>query len=137
MPDIFVPADTTGNTPYLREMIGKGVVTDFVLSWEDKHRKEVLRKYHTVDDYIAHFHLSEKEINNLRKMGEDRGVKADDALFDRSFDQMLLLMRALIARDLWNSTAYFRIINEKTPVFQKALELLKDPERYQKVLSGK
>ncbi len=137
MPDIFVPADTTGNTPYLREMIGKGVVTDFVLSWEDKHRKEVLKKYHTVDDYIAHFHLSEKEINNLRKMGEDRGVKADDALFDRSFDQMLLLMRALIARDLWNSTAYFRIINEKTPVFQKALELLKDPERYQKVLSGK
>ena len=137
MPDIFVPADTTGNTKYLREMIGKGVVTDFVLSWEDDHRKETLRKYPDVDDYINNFTLSDKDLLRLREMGEKQKIKTDDVMFERSREQMLLLIRALIARDLWNSTAYFRIINEKAPVFRKALGILKDPEAYQKVLSGK
>jgi carboxyl-terminal processing protease len=118
-------------------MIGKGVVTDFVLSWEDDHRKETLRKYPDVDDYINNFTLSDKDLLRLREMGEKQKVKADDAMFERSREQMLLLIRALIARDLWNSTAYFRIINEKAPVFRKALGILKDPEAYQKVLSGK
>jgi carboxyl-terminal processing protease len=137
MPDIFVPADTAGNTPYLREMIGKGVVTDFTLSWVDEHRKETLKKYPSVDDYIRGFTLPEKDVRHLREMGEKRGVKADDAVFDRSRKQLLLLIRALLARDLWDSTAYFRILNEEAPVFLKALEIVKDPGRYQKVLSGK
>ena len=90
-----------------------------------------------MDDYINNFTLSDKDLLRLREMGEKQKIKADDAMFERSREQMLLLIRALIARDLWNSTAYFRIINEKAPVFRKALGILKDPEAYQKVLSGK
>ncbi len=137
MPDIFVPADTAGNTKYLREMIGKGVVTDFVLSWQDEHRKAVLKKYPSVDDYIRNFSLPAKDIARLREMGEKQHIVADDALFERSRDHLLLLIRALIARDLWNSTAYFRIINEESSVFKRAVEILEDPAKYQKVLSGK
>ena len=70
-------------------------------------------------------------------MGEKQHIIADDALFERSRDHMLLLIRALIARDLWNSTAYFRIINEDSPVFRKALEIIEDPVKYQEIFSGK
>ncbi len=136
MPDIFVPADTAGNTSYLREMIGKGVVTDFVLDWQDRHRKEVLKKYPTVEEFIRDFSLPGKDVERLRKLGESKGIKASDTLFRRSSNHLLLLVKAIIARDLWDSTAYYRILNPTSSVYRKALEMLNDPEAYEKVLSG-
>ncbi len=137
MPDIFVPADTTGNTVYLRKMVGQGVVTSFVLGWEDAHRKEILRKYPTADDYVNNFRLPEEVIPELRKAGEEKKIKADEEVFRQSEPKLRLLVRALIARNIWNSTAYFRIVNEESPDFLKAVDLINDDSAYQKLLKGK
>ncbi len=137
MPDIFVPADTAGNTSYLRDMIGKGVVTNFALSWVDAHRIQTRRKYASVDDYISRFRLSNDDLLKLREAGEEKQVVAREEMFKESEYRLRMYIRALIARDLWNSTAYFKILNEDSPVFRKAVAVLHEDQQYQKKLAGK
>ena len=137
MPDVFVPADTSGNTIYLRQMVAQGVVTGFVLGWQDAHRKKLLHKYPTMDDFIQNFQLSDEVMQELRKAGEGKKIKADEVMFKQSEPKLRLFMRALIARDLWNSTAYYKIVNEDSPDFLKAVELINNHPVYQKILDGK
>ena len=137
MPDFFVPADTSANTPYLRQMVGQGIVTNVVLAWEDAHRKQMLGEYPAVSDYIKKFRLPEAIIQDLRKAGEEKNIKTDEASFKKSEPKLRLLVRALIARDLWNSTAYFRIVNQESPDFLKAVDLIHDDPVFQRLLEEK
>jgi carboxyl-terminal processing protease len=41
MPDIFVPADTTGNSTYLFKLMQKGLVYQYAFDYADKHRSEL------------------------------------------------------------------------------------------------
>jgi carboxyl-terminal processing protease len=43
----------------------------------------------------------------------------------------------LIARDLYNSSAFYRIINEENDIFQEGLEIISDDSRYEGLLQGK
>jgi len=137
MPDVFVPADTSANTSYLHQMIGQGVVTSFVLEWEDAHRKQILGKYPTVDAFIKNFRLSDDFMHNMRIAGEEKKIKAEEETFKQSAPKLRLLIRALIARNIWNSSAYFRIVNEESPDFLKAVDLINNDQIYQKILEGK
>jgi len=136
MPDIFVPADTTGFTKYYQDLISKGIITDFVLSWEDLHRNQLLKKYPTADSFISGFSFSKEDMEHLRNMGDKKHVTVNDAMFNISGRRLKELIRALIARDVWNSTAYFRIINSDSPIIKRAVNTLEDEQAYQKKLSG-
>lgn len=40
----------------------------------------------------------------------------------RTLPYMRTQLKALVARDLWNMSEYFQIINSQNPILQKALE---------------
>lgn len=45
-------------------------------------------------------------------------------------------LKALIARDLWDTNEYFEVINTKNDFVKKALEILQDNEQYNKLLKN-
>ena len=47
MPDIFVPLDTIGGTNYLYELRYRGIIQEFALSYVDKQRERLRKKYKT------------------------------------------------------------------------------------------
>ena len=65
----------------------------------------------------------------LQQQAEKEGIEPDpDGLF-RSRALIELRLKALIARDIWDTSAYWRMINGDNPVdrsFHKALEALQD-----------
>ena len=46
----------------------------------------------------------------------------------------MLQIKALIARDLYDMTEYFQVINDDNESFQEALRLINDEQRYEKEL---
>lgn len=58
----------------------------------------------------------------------------DMAQFEKSKPLVKLQIKALIARDLWNINEYFQIINEKNEFLKKAIEIMKNPNEYNKLL---
>ncbi len=126
MPDVFVPFDTTYNSKYLADLQRKSVVFEFALSYTDKNRKSLNNTYPNVNVFQNKFTVDDKFLDELVALGVKKGVALDSTGFSTSRELMRVQVKALIARDLWNSSAYWQIINEMVPAYQKAHETLKD-----------
>lgn len=124
MPDYFIPIDTTRFTKYHRELSQKGVLLQTHLQQIELHRREWLKRYPSFEKFETHFIISDELLQNLRQAGEKEKITCTEEEFKQSVPQLKLLLKALIARDLWTMQEYYRIINEKEPVIQEALRLM-------------
>jgi carboxyl-terminal processing protease len=134
MPDIFVSADTSAYSDYYRELIAKGIINKFTLEYGDKNRTRLNSDYKTFDKFEKEFNFSSRDIEDLKKMGEDVGIKFNEAEFKTSEKEILTTMKGLIARDIWEMTEYYRIVNTDDVVINKALQIITDKNAYNKIL---
>ena len=75
-----------------------------------------------------------ERLNSFTKAAENAGVKFNEKQFAVSKGEILKILKALVAYDLWQSTEYFRIYNEGDVVIAKALKVLGDDKEYNKIL---
>lgn len=129
MPDYFVPIDTSANTGYLRSLFSNGVFNRFVLGYIDRERPVLERRYKNFDAFNSKFDASGL-LDALVAFAEEEGVADDDADFQRSKEQLAMLIKAYVARDLWDTGQFFQVFNESDPIFQKAREVLEEPHFY-------
>jgi carboxyl-terminal processing protease len=61
-------------------------------------------------------------------------VEWDEEEFERSEKLLFTQLKALIARDIYDSSAYFKIINDENEIFQEGLRIIKTPEKYNDLL---
>lgn len=125
IPDRFVAADTVKYTRYHRELVAKGAVNQAVMALMDQHRREWERRYKTVDDFCRRFTVTDDMLATLQQKADEVKVKHDDALYDASLPLIRTQLKALIARDLWDMSAYFRIINETNDAIPAAIEAVR------------
>lgn len=136
MPDIFVPADTVGFSDYYRDLIQRGILNHFILDYIDTHRKTLRKQYPDFERFDRHFRVGEELMEKLVSYAEKDGLPRDREQIDQSRELIALLIKALIARDLWDTTEYFRVVNQVDPTLAKAVDLLQDNEQYSRILLG-
>ena len=134
MPDVFVALDTSYNSVYFRKLAGKNVLNTFVLDYYDKNRHRLGDQYKTFDDFKNKFQFSEDDIKAFIAKGETEGVKFNEADFKNSKDEILLILKALVATNMWQINEYFRIVNSNDKVIDKALNVISDKNRYNLIL---
>ena len=134
MPDIFVAADTSNYSDYYRNLVRKGVFNTFTLEYADKNRNRIKTLFPKFDDFQKKFEFTADELKSFIKVGEDAGVKFNEQGYSVSKDEMLRILKAQIAGNIWNTTEFFRIINEDDVVIAKALKVLADEKAYYKIL---
>ncbi|HQV53078.1 MAG: S41 family peptidase [Flavobacteriales bacterium] len=129
MPDVFVPIDTTLSSPYFGQLVRKGILNTYALAYVDENRRTLLTQYHNVAEFDKDFVIGPDLFKGLERAAEQEGVEMDPADKIRSKDLIALRLKALIARDLWDTSAYWQVINTDNPVdrtFQRAIEALSD-----------
>jgi carboxyl-terminal processing protease len=129
LPDVFVPIDTTQSSAYFGQLVRKGVLNTFALSYVDDHREELKQRYAGPDQFRQAFQVGDVMLDALEAYAAKEGIAPDAAGMDRSEALIALRLKALLARDLWDTSAYWQMINAENPVdrsFQKALEVLSD-----------
>lgn len=134
MPDVFVPLDTTLYTDYHRDIVAKGTLNQYALKYIDANRKKLEKKYKKVDAYVRDFEVDDKMMQALREMGDADSVEYDAEEAAKSHDLIARQLKALIARDLFDMTAYFMVMNPIDAVYLKGLEIINDDEYYYKLL---
>jgi carboxyl-terminal processing protease len=137
MPDLFVPADTSNYTDYYRSIVRKGVFNTFSLEYTDKNRKPIASEFKQFDDFKARFYFSQDDVASFLKKAEESGVKYDDSQFKISRNDILTVLKGLIAANIWQLNEYYRIINEDDVVIKNALKILSDKPAYNKILGYK
>lgn len=135
MPDLFVPIDTTAFTPYYRNLVAKGVLNRFCITYVDRNRSQLNREYPDVDVFIAKFNVDSAMMNDIVQLGVADSVKLDSAQLERSRPMIETIVKGIIARDLFDTSAYFRVVNPQlSPVYREALGLINDERRYNRLL---
>lgn len=134
MPDVFLPVDTSFNSTYFRRMAGKNVFNAFTLEYFDKNRISLNSKFKSFNDFKEKFQFSPEDIKTFIAKGEAEGIKYDENQFNISKEEMLLILKGLVATNLWNINEYYQIINENDSDIEKALKVISDKNSYNKIL---
>ncbi len=125
MPDYFVPLDTTQYTKFHRQLAAKSVIINANLRYVDNHRKQLRKQYPTFESFRNGFVVPQKLVDDIVAEAEKEKVKPkDDEELRLTIPRLKLQLKALIARDLWDMSEYFAIINEGSDIVNKALEII-------------
>lgn len=124
MPDYFVPLDTTLYTPFYRQLAARSYIINANLKYVDAHRKALKQQYPDFATFLARYEVPQSLLDGIRKTAEKDKVKPkDEAEWKKSLPQLRLQLKALVARDLWDMSQYFQVVNEANPIVQKAIVL--------------
>jgi carboxyl-terminal processing protease len=134
MPDVFVAADTSYNTVYLSRLNGKNVFSSFSLEYFDKNRVTLSSQYKSFEEFKNKFHFSPDEIKSFIAKGEAEGVKYNDDQFNRSKNEIMLVLKGFIASNMWQTGDFYHIVNENDKVIEKALKIVSDKKSYNTIL---
>jgi carboxyl-terminal processing protease len=107
--------------------------TDYAL----KHRDAIKAQYGDFENYNKDFVVDQDLINGLKKAAEDAKVEWNDEQFKHSEKFILLQMKALIARNVWETQQYYQVMASTDPGVQKALEVLGNDKEYNNILKGR
>ncbi len=157
MPDIYVPLDTTRFTRLHREMSAKSCINTTALKWTDTNRKRLTKEYNAnayrkqrarmlegksinYEDYRegferfkANFTVPQEMLDMLRQKAVEAKIEVTDSAFQASLPMLTLQLKAYIARDLFDMSEYFEIINPTSEIYQRGLEAIKDENNFQNI----
>jgi carboxyl-terminal processing protease len=134
MPDVFVALDTSYNSTYFRKIAGKNVLNSFALEYMDKNRDALSRKYKTFEDFKKEFEFTPEDIRDFIAKGEAEGVPYDENQYNISRSEIFLILKGLVASNIWQVSEYYEIINQNDKVIEKALNVISDSRGYNKIL---
>lgn len=134
-PDRFVPLDTSHYTKYYRNVLAKGLLNRFAISYVDAHRKEILRQFETDNEYVDGFIISDDMLDEIREMADKDGVTFNEEEFRCSRPLFEMILKALIGRDIYDNQTYFKVYNRFDPIFAEALRVINSPE-YDSILGA-
>lgn len=127
VPDVTVPVDTTGVSPYLVQLARRGVQNEYAADYLARNRAQLVALYPTFERFAEGFAVDSAMLEELAAAGERAGVPADPAGMERSHDLLAVQIEAIIARSLYGPTAYYRIVNRTgNPSLDRALHILRN-----------
>ena len=135
MPDIFIPMDTSMYYRYFNNLIRKNVLFPYVVGFIDKNRDQLKAKYKTFDDFKQNFHVTDQMMEDLIKAGEAEKIKRDNESLKISGIIIARQIRAFVAREIFETGAFYQIMTEEDKEVEKALEILADQHAFNRYLN--
>jgi carboxyl-terminal processing protease len=129
MPDVFVPLDTTKVSDYFAKIRRKGIMYEFILTYLDGNRGKLLAKYPTFNTFNEKY-VADDILNKLVDFAQEKGIEKDDKGLEESKDILALNLKALLARNLYDNSAFYQIINELNDSYLKAIEIMNKVDKY-------
>ena len=137
MPDVFVPADTSNNSPYFNKLIAKGVLNTFTLEFFDRNRSKLTSQYKSFSDFKSRFNFSPDDIKAFIAKGESEGVKFNEEQYNKSKEEILSILKGYVASNMWQTNELYQIVNEGDKVIARALQVISDKKLYNSILGNK
>ena len=90
------------------------------------HGYEVPYLTDDIDEFAERFVVDEELLGSLRAAAEKDSITpaGGEEEYQRSLPMLSLQLKALLARDIWNTSEYMQIFNSEDENFKKALELV-------------
>ena len=127
MPDYFVPLDTLAYTKFHRELSAKSYIINANLKYVDANRKALRKRWTSFEEFRRDFVFPKEEIDKMiADAAKDKIVPKDNAELEKTLPKLSMQLKALVARDLWDMSEYFAIINEESEIVRKGVEVIRN-----------
>jgi len=134
MPDVFVPLDTTTNTPYYRALVGRGIVNRAYLTYLQENREKLKKLYPDFISFKNKFDIPQNVLESMLARANELKIEFKKEEYERSLPLLKIQLKALIAGDLWTTNEFYQIIDQLNDSLQKAVEILQKKGEYEKLL---
>lgn len=121
MPDIFVPNDTAEITSYYLNVLNKGLLQKFSFDFTDRHRAE-LKNAGSVNAMLKVLPPDEELLVEFVDYAKSNGVPARWYYINISRKLIVKDLKALIARDVFGTSAFYKVNNLTDPTVVRALQ---------------
>jgi carboxyl-terminal processing protease len=75
LPDVFIPIDTNRASDFFVDLRRTGTINSFVMSYLDRERQNLIRKYPTFQDFYNNFEIAGAFTEEFEKFAENAGVR--------------------------------------------------------------
>jgi len=123
MPDVFVPLDENLGMGFYNKLINKGLIFRFAFEYTDEHRKE-FQQYEDFENFDKQFQVLPDMFSDLVKFAIKNGVKEGEESIKKSRHKAETMLKAYIARNLYDNNGFYPIYLSIDNVFQEALDQL-------------
>lgn len=125
-PDVVVAIDTSMNSEYYFKFLRKGVIFNFAQDYATKNKVKLLSKYPNQDYFVDKFTIDKETMNDLLDKGAKEEIPRNDSSFQISEKLFHTVLKANIARYLYNSQAFYKVIMNVDPIVQRAIALSRE-----------
>ncbi|MDR1455718.1 MAG: S41 family peptidase [Tannerella sp.] len=134
MPDVFIPLDSARYTDYHRKVSALGIINIVSMNYLDRNRKTLNKNYPDILRYKHGFNVPEDVLEELRQTAAEKEVEFNEEQYNKSRALITLQIKALIARDLFDMSEYYQIINDENESLKEALRIISSPDVYHRIL---
>ena len=127
-PDVFVARDTSMFTNYLYELSSKSILRDYALTQANKNRKRFEKS--TLSDFIKDYNVSDNDLQAIVSEANSANIKWNEKEFNRSKNYIRTLIKAFVARSVFQkkerdglNNEYYQVMAPLDNTYQKALTL--------------
>ncbi len=130
MPDVFVPMDTLGFSDYFKDLVRGGHFNPFVLTYVEKHRKELKKTYPDLETYISTFDTDKKFMDDFFAYvnAEQPDLEFNEEQYLESEKLIKIRLKAMLAQDLWGVSAFYEVYNQIDDILLKAIEIIESDQ---------
>lgn len=127
MPDYFVPLDTTMNSAYVSRLFNTDASREFILDFLSKNKQQFTGM--TVNQYYANYSVTDAMLLDLVEYGKKSKVEFDSKDFNKSKEYLRILVKAHLGRQIYDDSAFYKVINDINEVYLQALNLFGEADK--------
>ena len=116
--------------------IAKGVINRLTIAEVDNNRASLLKSYPDVEKFKSAYQIPQSMMNRMQEMAKEEKIEWKEDEFEKSKHFMSVQLKALMARDLYDSSAFYVIMNDENEIFREGLRIISNPKIYTELLSG-
>ena len=124
MPDYFVAEDTTEITNYYKELVTKGIISEFCFEYTDKNRSK-LSKYSTYNSLLKYL-KSQHMVEDCVRFADTKNIVRRNNMIIQSRHLLERTIYGNIIYSMLDIQAYMKYLNSDDNTIRKAIELFND-----------
>lgn len=128
MPDIFVPRDTTENSPYLTRVINYGYIYQFSFRYADQNRQK-LKEYKTWEEMEKYLD-KQNLLKEFVTFAQTKEVEPDHKDIEKSRKVIERQIKAYVTRNILGDKGFYPLLFKNDVTVKRALEEMKTNEDF-------
>ena len=114
---------------FIYEFQIKGIILAYVDGHFSQSQDKLKKEYGSAEKFNENFQVSDKILSEVLAQAEKAGIKVSKKEYEDNNKYIAMLVKAQIARNIWGSEGWYRVVLTFDNQFQKALTLFPEAKQ--------